>query len=112
MKRIQWFHFAIAAMLLLSLASGMTATQSEAKRQQAATPVAASAKAAAELMDINSATEAQLKTLSGIGDAYAKKIIAGRPYANKTQLVSRKIVPEATYQKIEQLIIARQAPKK
>jgi DNA uptake protein ComE-like DNA-binding protein len=64
--------------------------------------------AKAELVDINSATEAQLKELPGIGDAYSKKIIAGRPYANKTQLVSKNIVPQATYDKISDKIIAQQ----
>ena len=64
--------------------------------------------AKAELVDINSATEAQLKELPGIGDAYSKKIVAGRPYANKTQLVSKNIVPQATYDKISDKIIAKQ----
>jgi DNA uptake protein ComE-like DNA-binding protein len=73
-------------------------------------PAAADA-AKSEPLDINSATEAQLKELPGIGDAYSKKIIAGRPYANKTQLVSRNIVPQATYDKISDKIIAKQAKK-
>ena len=68
--------------------------------------------AKAKIVEINTASEAELKAIPGIGDTYAAKIVAGRPYANKAQLKSRKIVPDTVYEKVKDLIIAKQPKKK
>jgi DNA uptake protein ComE-like DNA-binding protein len=74
-------------------------------------PAAATAAATAAPLDINTATPDQLKAFPGIGDAYSKRIIDGRPYTAKNQLVTRGILPQATYNKIKDQIIASH-PKK
>jgi competence protein ComEA len=73
-----------------------------------ATMFAPPAQAEAALLDINSATEAQLDALPGIGAARAAAIIKGRPYNGKDDLVNRKIIPENVYNGIKDRIIARQ----
>jgi len=71
---------------------------------------------AGEKLDINSATKEQLDALPGIGEAYAQKIIDNRPYRTKRDLVIKKIIPQSTYEKIKDQIIAHQStagsPKK
>lgn len=96
----------LIALATVALFSSLSLAQAGAA-PKATSP--ATAKAATDLLDINSATKDQLKALPGIGDAYSQKIIDGRPYKMKTDLVRKKVVPQATYNKIKDLIIAKQA---
>jgi competence protein ComEA len=101
-----------ALWLLLSL-MGLTssALPVAARTEAVAQAPRATASAPADLIDINSATKGQLDALPGIGKTYSQKIIDGRPYKTKTDLVRRNILPQSTYNKISKLIIARQPAK-
>ena len=88
----------------LSLVSGIAAGQSSSTATSAATM----AEKVAQKLDINSATKDQLKELPGIGDAYSQKIIDARPYRTKLDLVHKKIIPQAVYDKVKDMIIAKQ----
>ena len=90
-------------------APSVAKTTAKSAQAQAQKTAESSAEKAKSLLDINSASEQALQQLPGIGTAYAAKIVQNRPYASKNQLLSKEIIPAATYEKIKDLIIAKQA---
>jgi DNA uptake protein ComE-like DNA-binding protein len=104
MKPMRWFLLLLLSMALLA-APQKKASSSKAGKSTAST---SQSTAKSSLIDINSASREELEALPGIGKAYSQKIIDGRPYANKRQLVTKKLIPQATYDKISDKIIAKQ----
>ncbi|MDQ2835590.1 MAG: helix-hairpin-helix domain-containing protein [Acidobacteriota bacterium] len=100
-------HTLRRTLLALALLFAATPVFTAAPAIAQAKPVAATA----DKLDINTATADQLKAFPGIGDVYCKRIIEGRPYTAKNQLFTRGVLPEATYNKIKDQIIATK-PKK
>ena len=102
MKRqlTRWMLICFAVLAMAGWPAAAQSTKKQAPAQKANSGVV--------YLDINTASEAELKALPGIGDAYAAKIIAGRPYRGRNELLQRKIIPAATYDKIKGKIIAKQ----
>jgi competence protein ComEA len=104
--------FRFLPVLALAIAGPLLTAQSAAPAKTAAKPVTAAANPHKnDPLDINTASPDQLMQLPGVGEAYSKRIIDGRPYTAKNQLVTRGIVPKATYDGIAAQIIAKRVSK-
>lgn len=109
--RKQCSRIFLGAGLVVALAA-VPATQGFAQRSQSTQSNARSAmQSHTGQVDINTATEGQLRAISGVGSVYAQRIIAGRPYSTKNQLVSKGVLPQGVYDKIKGQIVAHRMKK-
>lgn len=104
---------ALCVAIALTIGLGWSPTAlAQAPKDKAAKTEAKPAEAKKELIDINTASAEELQTLKGVGDVHAKKIIENRPYKGKDELVSKNVIPQATYNKIKGQVIAKQPAEK
>lgn len=106
-RKLGFGTMAILAGALGAMALG-SVPPARAQNSEPASAATTTALVKSKLVDLNSATVEQLAAVSGIGDTYAQKIINGRPYKTKYDLVRKKIIPAPTYRKISAQVIAKQ----